>query len=407
MTRADELLLSVLTAALRGEAYDGPLEAEDAEPLFHAAEIHSVLPLVVEAVYRRPELKGSETLKNAQTGAIQRVIRQIMQDNEFLNLLEKLQQQGYDPLVVKGMVCRALYPQPWLRPSVDEDILVPAEEFAAYDRLLIELGGMYADTPDADLNAVDETSYHKENSPLYIELHKNLFDRNSDAYGDLNRPFDGVLKRASAVTIQDLRVRTMEPTDHLLYLLLHAFKHFLYSGFGIRYVCDIVLFAEHYREELAAERVVSECQKLRAAQFAAAVFRIGTKHLGMDPAAVPEAWRDAEADEAPLLEDILSGGLYGIADENRLHSGNITLNARAKGRSGGGGVWRAIFPSAEYLRSRFPYARKSVLLLPVAWAQRIFLYAKRSTKETNVSAAESVRIGQERIRLMERYGIIG
>lgn len=402
MTKADGLFLAVLTAALRGEDYTGPFAVDDAEALFAAAERHSVLPLVAEAVYRRQELRDSDTWKSAQKSAVQQVMRQITQDNEFLNLLEKLQQRGYDPLIIKGQVCRALYPKPYLRPSVDEDILVPAADFATYDRLLPELGGMFSDHPDADLDATFETSYHKIDSPLYIEVHKSLFEPDSDAYGDCNRPFDGALDRASAVTIQDLTVRTLDPTDHLLYLILHAFKHFLHSGFGIRYVCDICLFARHYNDEVDWERITTECTSLKAERFAAAIFRIGEKHLGIPS---PTAFQGNRVDEAPLLEDILTGGLYGIADENRLHSGRMTLEARAAGHRGGG-LLHAIFPGTEYLKKRFPYARKNAVLVPIAWAHRILLYAKRSTKQANVSAAESVRIGQMRVRLMEFYKII-
>ena len=406
MTRDDGLFLDVLKAAIRGEAYDGPLEASNAGALFRAAEIHSVLPLTAEAVYRRPELKDCEEMKAAQRRAVEQVIRQVTQDNEFLNLLEKLQERGYDPLVVKGLICRALYPKPYLRPSVDEDILVPAADFAAYDSLLVELGGMYADRPDADLDAVHETSYHKADSPLYIELHKSLFEPDSDAYGDCSRPFEDAMERTAAVGIQGLSVRTLDPTDHLLYLILHAFKHFLHSGFGIRYVCDIALFAEGYGTEIRWERVVSECAKLRADRFAAAVFRIAVNHLGMDAAAVPAVWREAELDETPLLEDILTGGLYGVADENRVHSSNITLGARASGHGGSGGLLRSLFPSAEYMRDRFPYLKKCPALLPAAWIQRLLEYGKRTRARRQLSAAESVRIGQERVRLMELYKII-
>ena len=401
MTRTDKLFLDILAAALRGEDYTGLLDAADAEALFHAAELHSVLPLVAEAVYRRPELRGSDALKAARQKAIAQAIRQLTQDNEFLNLLEKLQQQGYDPLVVKGLVCRSLYPKPYLRPSVDEDILVPAEDFAAYNRLLPELGGMFADDPDADPDASFELSFHKENSPLYIEVHKSLFEPESDAYGDCNKPFDGALDRAVTIRSQDLTVRTLAPTDHVLYLILHAFKHFMFSGFGIRYVCDICLFAARYSEEIDWNHVLRECVSLRADRFAAAIFSIGERHLGIS---MPEAWRGCDVDEEPLLEDILSGGLYGIADENRLHSSRITLSARAGTK---GGVLHSLFPDADYLRQRYPYAKKHPLLLPAAWAQRLLEYLKRTGQKEGVSAAESIRIGQERVRLMERYGIIG
>ena len=401
MTKADTLFLSILSASLRGEAYDGPLDAAEAEELFHTAEIHSVLPLVVEAICRRAELRGSEQFKAAREKAVGQAVRQITQDNEFLNLLEKLQGAGYDPLVVKGLVCRALYPKPYLRPSVDEDILVPAADFAAYNRLLPELGGMFADHPDADLETAFETSFHKENSPLYVEVHRSLFEPDSEAYGDCNRPFIGAPDRAAETQAQDLTVRTLDPTDHLLYLILHAFKHFLYSGFGIRYVCDIALFAEHYDADIDWERVTAECGALRADRFAAAIFRIGESRLAIP---MPEAWRGFDVDDGPMLEDILTGGLYGIADENRLHSSRITLSARA---GTGGGVLRSLFPGTKYFMQHYPYVKKHPILLPAAWAQRVFTFLKRSGEKGGVSAAESIRIGQERVRLMEQYGIIG
>ena len=56
----------------------------------------------------------------------------------------------------------------------------------------------------------------------------------------------------------------MTLTDHLLYLILHALKHFLYSGFGIRQVCDIALFSERYRDEIDWSRVKTELQSVSA-----------------------------------------------------------------------------------------------------------------------------------------------
>jgi len=110
-------------------------------------------------------------------------------------------------------------------------------------------------------------------------------------------------------------------------------------------------------------------------------------------------------DEAPLLDDILTGGLYGVSDINRAHSSNITLEARASGRKRASPL-AALFPGAEFLRSSFPYARKHAVLLPAAWAHRILRYLIRSGKAPGVSASESVRIGRERVLLLKRYGII-
>lgn len=402
MTRTDTLFLAVLRRAVRGEDYDGPLTEEDAKPLFSLAQEHAVLPLVLEALCRRREIRGSEAFRPARTHAVSAAIRQITQDNEFLTMLLKLQGHGLDPIVVKGLACRALYPKPFLRPSVDEDILVPSEDLPEYARLLVQYG-MFADDPEADLTEVFEAGFHKEGSPLYIEVHRHLFEPDSDAFGDLGRPLADAPFRAVTIQAQDLTVRTLHPSDHVMYLILHALKHFLHSGFGIRYVCDICLFAERYGEEIDWERVMRECTALRADRFAAAIFRIGEKHLGIPS---PAFCRDTDVDEAPLLEDILPGGLYGVSDENRLHSVRSMLNAKASG-DGDGWLINALFPGADYLRQRYPYAKDHPILLPLAWTQRLFAYCKRArNKEDGVSISESVRIGRERVRLMELYRII-
>lgn len=54
---------------------------------------------------------------------------QTMRTNEFLELNKKLQAAGVRPLVVKGIICRNLYPQPDYKQSGDGDVLVPAEQF--------------------------------------------------------------------------------------------------------------------------------------------------------------------------------------------------------------------------------------------------------------------------------------
>ena len=51
----------------------------------------------------------------------------------FLSDEKELEHLGVQPLVMKGIVCRNLYPKPDLRPSGDEDLLIPAKDFAAVD----------------------------------------------------------------------------------------------------------------------------------------------------------------------------------------------------------------------------------------------------------------------------------
>lgn len=121
--------------------------------------------------------------------------------------------------MVKGIVCRTLYPKPDNRPSGDEDLLIPAEEFPKCHQALLDYDMEVAD-PKADLDTAYEVPYRKPGSPLYIELHKRLFPPDSEAYGDLNRFFADA--RPETLTVEGQEIATLAPTMHLLYLICHA-----------------------------------------------------------------------------------------------------------------------------------------------------------------------------------------
>ena len=68
---------------------------------------------------------------------------------------------------------------------------------------------------------------------------------------------------------------------------------------------------------------------------------------------------------------------------------------------------RTLFPSRKALEGRYPFLRTKPWLLPVAWVRRIAHYAaERRGAGADNKAAESLRIGSERVELLRRYGII-
>lgn len=117
---------------------------------------------------------------------------------------------------------------------------------------------------------------------------------------------------------------TMPPHEHLLYLLLHAYKHFVRSGIGLRQFCDIGLWARAYHNEIDWQRLYEQCESVHAATFAAAAFRIARDDLGIE-FDLPAPW-DGSIDVEPLLHDTLCGGVYG--------SNNPLLHRHAECREG-------------------------------------------------------------------------
>ena len=259
--------------------------------------------------------------------------------------------------------------------------------------------GLTTETAPDELPTADEVSYTKKDSPLYIELHRHLFDSSEDAHDDLNRFF------ADFQPVEIDAFLAMPPHEHLLYLILHAYKHFVNCGIGLRQFCDIGLWAREYHDAIDWQKLHDQCASIHAATFASAAFRIATEYLGI-AIELPPLWRTS-IDVEPMLHDTLCGGVYGSNDYTRLHSSTITLNAVKSSRKGGKStILRTVFPKKVYLESRYPYLKKHPYLLPVAWAQRIIHYAEEKQGSADNSASGSIKLAKERIALMKQYDIM-
>lgn len=409
-----EKMLEALRCFLNGEKvmWEDGVSAEDWQMLFRLCQYHQILPMIYDTVYACPAFQTcpQETVQMIKTQVIRQVMVQSRKTEEFLQLYKKLLEQDLTPLVVKGLVCRELYREPDYRCSGDEDVLIPAEQFKACSEVFAA-AGMEMLEPEQDPDEAGEVPFYKVGGLLHIELHKELFSSESEAYGDLNRLFDGVFERKIQDTIHGVPVYTMCHTDHLLYLILHAFKHFLHSGFGIRQVCDIVIYAEAFGKEIDWDELMEKCKGIHADVFAASLFDIGKKELTFDPvkACYPESWSSVEVDGSDLLEDLLEGGVFGDSSMSRKHSSNITLQAVSedkKGKKAGASLVQTLFPDRKYMERTYTYLKKYPFLLPAAWASRILNYLKESKSMSGNDAMESIEIGNHRVDLMKKYKII-
>lgn len=397
LTIIETQFLHIAKAAISGG--DLPAEKVDWPAIFTLANQQKLLPILFEAVRKMPAAEENVALfAVTKQQVIGQVLNQTVRSAEFADLYRKLRTVGLHPIVVKGQLCSRLYPLKDHRISADDDLYIPDAEFmTCHEQLLAN--GLTTDTPADELSTADEVSYTKGGSPLYIELHRHLFDSSEDAHDELNHFF------ADLNPVEIDGFLAMPPHEHLLYLILHAYKHFVRSGIGLRQFCDIGLWAWEYHDEIDWQRLHDQCARVHAATFAAAAFRIARDYLGIE-FDLPAPWSDA-VDAEPLLHDSLCGGVYGSNDLTRLHSSTVTLNAVKASRTGEkSGVLSTVFPKREYLERRFPYLKKRPYLLPVAWAQRLAHYASEKQSGAGNSASGSIKLAKERIELMKLYGVM-
>lgn len=398
LTQTQRDFLNILRAVFSNRPLPAISKSSDWISVFQLAEIQHLLPLVYDAV-RVQQFASPTVFNDAKRVASSLAATQIANTVDWLRVYEELRREGLHPVALKGMLCAALYPQPSLRVTADLDLLTEPEEFDACRSVLCRLGLMPKYDDDTLANDY-EVSFFSEDRSVCIELHRTLF---SAEEAELNGCFTGMF---ASVQEHD-GLLTLDPEKHMLFLLLHAYKHFIYSGIGVRSVCDIGLWAQKYVDVIEWERLYQLCASVQAEVFSACVFRIAREYIGLD-FQLPDFWRDAEIDCEPLLIDMLEGGVYGSESLTRLHSANTTLSAVHADRRGShsNGFLRAVFPGRSYLQSHYPYAKRHPVLLPAAWCHRLLRYVREVGTNDRSSASGSIRLAKQRIQLLRDYKII-
>ena len=400
MTAAEQQLIGCLRAFCRNEPADR-VSGVQPEELHRLAAVHKLVPVVYEALSGEPEAFGEARLRWKQEATLS-VALQAKRTEAALRLCAALNAVDVPYALVKGLICRSLYPHPDHRASADEDLFVLPEHRAACEAVLEAQGLVCAEPGET------ESNWSCAESGLAIELHLQLFSEEYEAERRMNAYFREAAARCEFETVSGVPVRTLAPQDHFLLLVCHALKHFHYSGFGLRTLSDIGLFATRYGSRFDWTEIRRMLDEVGGMVFCDHVLHICQTQFVYDGAAAGYIPEIAGSDEA-LLTDVLDAGIYGQSTMCRKHSANIVLQnlKHAEPGSGRGGVLRALFPPRAALVSRYPALKKAPVLLPAVWLARIGTYGADMLcgKLPRASAAESIELGKRRTELMRQYGV--
>ena len=100
------------------------------------------------------------------------------------------------------------------------------------------------------------------------------------------------------------------PTEYAFYLIHHMLKHYLYSGFGIRLLCDFTVYLNHFYNELDFEKLHAWCRESRIFHLYEIILACCRNYLGLAEQIDPEVTYDTDACEH-FLSMILEGGDMG------------------------------------------------------------------------------------------------
>lgn len=395
------LFLDVLNSAINNHGFDAksPVSSSEYVELFNLAEKHKLLPLVFDKLYDTYPYDKNE-LDEVKRRVKFLLYRQVIKTEQIMSLYQDFTANNIHPLIFKGVVCKSLYPKPDLRISSDEDILVSDDDFEICTKVLQDNGFF----PDESVNECENHLTFRNAEQMTIELHKKLFVRDDDYFESYNDLFKDVFEDGVFIKVNDVDIKTLNYTENLLYLILHSLKHFIGRGVGIRQFCDIVLFAEKYASDIDWNKLYTGCKSVNADYYTAAIFKIGKKYLGkeIDCFQNNEYWSKIEVDEKPLLEDVLSGGVYGCVSDSQNLSGVFSFSMM---KNSNNGIVKTIFCSSKNLNEKYSYAKKYPVLLPIAWIHRFFFLMTGKERHKAGVVFKSMKAGKKRSKLFDTYKI--
>lgn len=269
-------------------------EKECVQLISSAFEQH-LSPLFYDAMSKFcPEIIPSDIKSWWQQQTIVSMLAQVRQADALSKVCKVFKENNIPYIVLKGITCRRYYPNPNLRPSSDEDILIDWHDYKKCDELLRKMGYVCEDNfitendtitghfnPDS-VKDEREAHYIDNNGALYLEVHFNAIGKENQRSERMNDFFTNAFDYTCDIEYNGKQFTVLEPTQQLMHLLAHFYRHFYEQGVGIRQATDILITLQSEKENINWNVFYEFLKQCHTKNVFSAILSIGDKYLHMD-----------------------------------------------------------------------------------------------------------------------------
>lgn len=306
MNKNDSALIEILSFSIRGKRMDAAkLKAINWDKVLNQAAAHDVQALLYiplkELQLGSYSCIGYKNLLKRIT--IQTIARSMRQNKEVSKVIQALKEEDIPVVAFKGIVLKDLYPYPELRTMGDIDLIVP-KEFINRSSEIIEKLGYYEDQPDEKCIHFA----HKDN--LSIELHWELLNHRNfkkEMHGFEKEIWNNIIP----ARVCGVDIYTLGKIDHLLYLCMHMIFHIKNGGFGLRQLCDFVLYTESVSKTINWEELLNRSEELGIGNFVSAIFEVSNQLFGLETPLYKSKYKYKQRIINSLINEILISGTFG------------------------------------------------------------------------------------------------
>lgn len=383
-------LCRLLSLALHNKALERLSPDVDYARVIAVAESHKVMALLhpvlehtglQESIWKIVDRKGEQTVRQSY--------RLLMLSRYVIGLLKE---NGIDAILLKGCGTAAWYPVPELRKSGDIDLLFKSEdETRKALQILAQQGFVTTEDQPANHHIVCESR-----DSVSLELHMSLaepFDseKTNRFLADCQKEY---FAHRRVVDCMGVAFELTSDGYHAFYLLLHMLQHYVRAGFGVKLLCDWVVFWESPLSEEEKKIFLRLTQESGTFGFAVMMTRVCVKYLGLREKQVEFLMQAEPKDVCDLTEELMAeifeAEEFGHSSKDRM----VVLR--------GTGLIDYAREFHHQMKLNYPKAGKIMVLYPVLWIMTLcgFLYRNRTLRK--VSGRQILKKAKKRSQLTEQ-----
>lgn len=393
MKRHERLLCCLLKCTLLEKPFDMEGYTDDElDNAVKAAIKHSVFPLLYDVLSNAG--RGTGMLESVSLQTVQQSYHLLFLSKYVVNLILS---NGIKVILLKGSSTAALYPVPELRKSGDVDLLFENRQEAGRACMVLRKAGF---------NVKEEQHAHHHIaciSPdgIDVELHSMLvepFDSNRINHY-LEKVKEGIFKNTCTKDVLGIKLPVLSEPFHAFYLLLHMLQHFLRSGFGLKLMCDWVVFWNRDITKKDKDKFLRLVKESGTYGFAGILSQACVYYLGL------------ERDKVSFILDMENNDGYGMDSAGILEFMKEVFEAGEFGKSspdrmvvlrGRGILLPFIREFHHQMKLTYPKAGKVIFIWPVLWVLTFAGFMHRNKSIRNVAGSAIIKKAVQRSFVVER-----
>ena len=337
------------------------IDPEEVPSLTTLAQKHFTSPFLLPYMEAYPEAALSLKQQSKMT------MYQYYQIEHFTSLITGLLEDSRIPYyLLKGISLAAYYPVPEYRKLGDVDLYIPDPDALKKAQELLEANGFVLDPELCDHHVTYLYTFPKTGRTYILELHYRIVGLYQ--YAKANQIIDHVFSMDRVApeyqTVGDSVYPVLPPTEYTFYMLHHMLKHYLFSGFGIRLLCDFTLFLISREKDIDFDQLHKWCKESKILHFYEIIIECLHSYLGLPVSIEPDIHYQADVCETFILKILEERDMGTLTDTTLVGSGSY---AKVN-------LWTYFKEGHLQMKVRFPKLHRYILLWPALWVATLVCF---------------------------------